>query len=71
MWPQVGDLVMMHGCCADDGSFLNVWVPSIWPNVERIEIHVLEGAYHQEQQMRWMSNTSSSGSYALAQELQD
>ena len=61
---------MMHGCCADDGRFLNVWVPSIWPNVERIEIHGLEGAYHQEQQMR-LNNATSSGSYALAQELQD
>ena len=66
----MGDLVMMHGCCADDGRFLNVWVPSIWPNVERIETHGSEGAYHQEQQMR-LNNTTSSGSYALAQELQD
>ncbi|CAK0783713.1 hypothetical protein CVIRNUC_006912 [Coccomyxa viridis] len=67
---KVGDLVMMHGCCADDGRFLNVWVPSIWPNVERIEIRGSEGAYHQEQQMR-LNNATSSGSYALAQELQD
>ena len=43
---------MMSGCCADDGKFLNVWVPSIWPNVERIEIRGSEGASEQELQRR-------------------
>jgi len=55
---QVGDLVMMSGCCADDGKYLNVWVPSIWPNVERIEIRGSEGAYEQEQRRRSASTTS-------------
>ncbi len=50
---------MMSGCCADDGNFLEVWVPSIWPNVERIEIRGSEGLHAYEQELRSMSDTSS------------
>ena len=46
---QVGDLVMMRGCCADDGTFLDVWVPSIWPNVERIAVYGAEGTFNRRQ----------------------
>ena len=62
MCKQVGDLVMMSGCCADDGKFLQVWVPSIWPNVERIEIKGSEGLHAFEQEQRSSNNLSSSRS---------
>ena len=63
---QVGDLVMMSGCCANDGEFMQVWVPSIWPNVERIEVRGSEGvhAFEQEQARK---NTASSSRNAYAE----
>ena len=50
---------MMSGCCADDGKFLQVWVPSIWPNVERIQIKGSEGVHAFEQEQKGTSSTSS------------
>ncbi len=50
---------MMSGCCADDGKFLQVWVPSIWPNVERIEIRGSEGLHAFEQEQSSRSDTPS------------
>ena len=60
LYEQVGDLVMMSGCCADDGQFLPVWVPSIWPNVERIEIKGSDGMHAFEQEQRQRDFKSSS-----------
>ena len=57
---QVGDLVMMSGCCADSGKFLQVWVPSIWPNVERIEVRGSDGVRAFEQELAGKSTASSS-----------
>ena len=49
MHPQVGDLVMLSGCCGDDGTFLSTpWSPDIRPIVERLEIHGNQGVWMQE-----------------------
>lgn len=46
---QVDDLVMLSGCCADDGTFLDkIWSPMIRPTVERIEVRGNEGVWMQE-----------------------
>ncbi|BDA41304.1 Alanine racemase [Coccomyxa sp. Obi] len=58
---QVDDLVMLSGCCADDGTFMNnIWSPMIRPTVERIEVRGDGGVWMQER--AWKSSGSSSGS---------
>ncbi len=48
MHVQVEDLVLLTGCCADDGTFLNKpWSPSIRQNVERIEVRGNQGVWMQ------------------------
>lgn len=61
---QVGDLVMMRGCCADDGTFLDVWVPSIWPNVERIAVYGAESTFDRRQ--RGLNATAGSATDTLS-----
>jgi hypothetical protein len=45
---QVGDLVLLSGCCAADGTFLNVWLPNLPASVERVEVHSTGGVWMQE-----------------------
>ncbi|EIE25075.1 hypothetical protein COCSUDRAFT_61318 [Coccomyxa subellipsoidea C-169] len=50
---QVDDLVLLSGCCADDGTFMdNTWSPNIRQTVERIEVRGSGGAYLAENAAR-------------------
>ena len=40
--------MLLSGCCADDGTFLDVWLPSLPASVERVEIRGGEGVWAQE-----------------------
>jgi hypothetical protein len=53
LWTQVDDLVLLSGCCADNGTFLDKpWSPGIRPTVERIEVRGGGGVYLQENAAR-------------------
>ena len=57
---QVGDLVLFGGCCADDGTFLPMWYPSVPESVMRVELHGEEGVWADERAKRKAEAVSES-----------
>ena len=44
--------MLLGGCCADDGTFLPVWFPSVPESVMRVEVHGEGGVWAEERGVR-------------------
>jgi hypothetical protein len=58
----VDDVVLLSGCCADDGTYLDKpWSPTIRPTVERIEVQEKGGVWLLENSLRLSGSHKANG----------